>query len=231
MSCNVEDYDCADVGLLLPLVNEYTWSPGARAFIYILGLLWSFLGVSIIADIFMGAIEKITSKTQKVKISDPKADDGYSEIEVIVWNGTVANLTLMALGSSAPEILLSCIEIIIKNNFKAGALGPGTIVGSAAFNLMCITGICILSIPNGEVRKIKSIKVFAITAVFSVFAYIWLILILVVITPDYVDVWEAVVTFIMFPVMVLLAYLADKDHCAKKPEEDTESSHLDLGKS
>ena len=29
---------------------------------------------------------------------------------VLVWNPTIANLTLMALGSSAPEILLSCIE-------------------------------------------------------------------------------------------------------------------------
>ena len=29
-----------------------------------------------------------------------------------VWNYTVANLTLMALGSSAPEILLSIIELL-----------------------------------------------------------------------------------------------------------------------
>jgi len=40
------------------------------------------------------------------------------------WNDTVANLTLMALGSSAPEILLSIIEIL-GNNFYAGKLGPG----------------------------------------------------------------------------------------------------------
>jgi solute carrier family 8 (sodium/calcium exchanger) len=41
----------------------------------------------------------------------------------------------MALGSSAPEILLSVVEIFAKN-FHAGDLGPGTIVGSAAFNLV-----------------------------------------------------------------------------------------------
>jgi solute carrier family 8 (sodium/calcium exchanger) len=34
----------------------------------------------------------------------------------------------MALGSSAPEILLSCIEMF-SHNFYAGDLGPGTIVG------------------------------------------------------------------------------------------------------
>jgi solute carrier family 8 (sodium/calcium exchanger) len=62
----------------------------------------------------------------------------YNRRQVIivkVWNETVANLTLMALGSSAPEILLSVVEIFAKN-FHAGDLGPGTIVGSAAFNLV-----------------------------------------------------------------------------------------------
>ena len=48
------------------------------------------------------------------------------------WNDTVANLTLMALGSSSPEILLSIIEIC-GNNFLAGDLGPGTIVGKLHF--------------------------------------------------------------------------------------------------
>ena len=46
----------------------------------------------------------------------------------------------MALGSSTPEILLATIEII-SLNFKAGDLGPGTIVDSAAFNLLIITAV------------------------------------------------------------------------------------------
>ena len=70
----------------------------------------------------------------------------------------MANLTLMALGSSAPEILLSCIEII-GNRFKAGELGPGTIVGSAAFNLFCITGFCIIGVPLPQTRRIEAINV------------------------------------------------------------------------
>lgn len=228
MSCpDLEDYLCADKGLLLPFVNEYTWAHGARAVIYGIGLFWSFMAVSIIADIFMAGIETITSKTQVVAVADPEAEDGIREVEVQLWNGTVANLTLMALGSSAPEIMLSIIEVF-KNNFFSGDLGPGTIVGSAAFNLMCITGVCIMAIPANETRKIKHIKVFAVTAVFSVVAYIWLIIILIVISPDYVDVWEAVVTMLMLPAMVVLAYMADKDYCSKKPLED-DTEHLDLG--
>jgi len=40
--------------------------------------------------------------------------DGKSRhyVDVPRWNETVANLTLMALGSSAPEILLSVIQTL-----------------------------------------------------------------------------------------------------------------------
>ena len=55
-----------------------------------------------------------------------------------IWNATVANLTLMALGSSAPEILLSIVEVLAEG-FNSGELGPATIVGSAAFNLCAAT--------------------------------------------------------------------------------------------
>lgn len=66
--------------------------------------------------------------------------------KVPVWNPTVANLTLMALGSSAPEILLSVIETVQKLGMKSGELGPSTIVGSAAFNLLVISGVSIFSV-------------------------------------------------------------------------------------
>ena len=54
------------------------------------------------------------------------------------------------------------------------------------------------------------ISVFAVTATFSIFAYLWLIIILKVSSPDVVDLWEAVLTFIFFPTLVLIAYCADK---------------------
>ncbi|XP_065559522.1 sodium/calcium exchanger 2-like isoform X2 [Artemia franciscana] len=203
----LHDYQCSS-GLLLPLINEFTWAVEVRAFLYLFGLLYCFMGVAIIADIFMGAIEKITSTTKKVFLSrGPGVEDEV--LEVRIWNDTVANLTLMALGSSAPEILLSIIEII-GNNFEAGELGPGTIVGSAAFNLMIIAGICIVAIPDGETRRIKGIRVFAVTAAFSLLAYIWLVVVLVAVSPDEVEVWEGLVTLLLFPLLVCMAYLTDK---------------------
>jgi solute carrier family 8 (sodium/calcium exchanger) len=130
-------------------------------------------------------------------------------IEVPVWNDTVANLTLMALGSSAPEILLAVIGIIGKG-FESEKLGPSTIVGSASFNLLAISAVCIAGIPDGEIRRIKNFPVFIITAATSILAYVWLIIVLVVISKDRVEIWEAVLTLLFFPILVIVAYAADK---------------------
>ena len=94
---------CGD-GLFLPGPQP---SPANITF-YLCLLLWSFVGVAIGADVFMVAIEMITSQETTVT---RVVNGQYKEFTVLVWNGTIANLTLMALGSSAPEILLSVIEI------------------------------------------------------------------------------------------------------------------------
>jgi len=52
----------------------------------------------------------------------------------------------MALGSSAPEILLAVIEAASNLGGCPGELGASTIVGSAAFNLLVITAACIYAV-------------------------------------------------------------------------------------
>jgi len=227
--CGLRD-DCQ--GMLLPLVLEITWSRQFRAVLYFVGLLYSFLGIGIVSDLFMGAIEKITSKTKQVAIASA-GNDGPDVIEYPVWNGTVANLTLMALGSSAPEILLSIIGII-GNNFQAEALGPSTIVGSAAFNLLAISAVCISGIPDGETRRIQQFPVFCITAFSCIMAYIWLLIVLVFSSKDKIEVWEAVVTFIFFPILVVVAYCADKGwmnklFCYNPEKPSNKQQQIELG--
>jgi solute carrier family 8 (sodium/calcium exchanger) len=168
--------------------------------------MFFFLGVAIVSDVFMGAIEVITSK--KVRTKDPKTG---RYITTMLWNPTVANLTLMALGSSAPEILLSVIELFSQNMFS-GDLGPSTIVGSAAFNLLCISAVCVMAIPSPEVRLIKDMEVYAVTAFFSIFAYVWLIVILTWHSPNIIDIGEGIITFLFFPILVTFAFMADKGY-------------------
>ncbi|CAD7963580.1 unnamed protein product [Amoebophrya sp. A25] len=192
------DYEAENLGLY------------PRALVYTAALLWLFMGVSVAADLFMEAIEAVTSvrKNTMVTAKNQNGDDVQRIVTYKVWNGTIANLTLMALGSSAPEILLSIIELM-GNDYKAGELGPSTIVGSAAFNLLVISACCVYAIPSGEIRKIAGIDAYCCTAFFSVFAYIWLLVVLQIWSPDVVELPEAAITFAFFPLLVILAYLAD----------------------
>ena len=119
----------------------------------------------------------ITSQTRTVKVYDKEKQE-MREVTVNIWNPTVANLTLMALGSSAPEIMLSCIETISNLGKKPGELGPSTIVGSAAFNLLIISAVSIISVPTGEIKKIDDLGVFTVTTISSIFAYIWMFIVL-----------------------------------------------------
>jgi len=200
---------------ILPLIPaENSWPIADRAILYLLFLGYLFLGVAISADCFMAAIEVITAQTTEVEVNG-------ETIEVEVWNSTVANLTLMALGSSAPEILLAVVEVV-SLKFQAGDLGPGTIVGSAAFNLLFITAICISALPfkkneDGsddetmmETRKIEEFGVFVITAISSLWAYFWMVIVLAWWTADEVTILEALITLFMFPVLVWVSWAEDQ---------------------
>ncbi|KAM6956742.1 sodium/calcium exchanger 1b [Aplochiton taeniatus] len=207
-SCS-EAEPCAR-GVILPIWKPQNPSFGdkvARATVYFVALAYMFLGVSIIADRFMASIEVITSQEREITIKKPNGETTTTTVRI--WNETVSNLTLMALGSSAPEILLSVIEVC-GHKFEAGELGPSTIVGSAAFNMFVIIGLCVYVVPDGEVRKVKHLRVFFVTATWSIFAYIWLYLILAVISPGVVQLWEGLLTLFFFPLCVLFAWVADR---------------------
>jgi solute carrier family 8 (sodium/calcium exchanger) len=114
----------------------------------------------------------------------------------------------MALGSSAPEIMLSVIESLKNLGLKAGELGPGSIVGSGAFNLLVITGVSIVSVD--EPKKIYDLGVYSCTALFSLFAYAWMYICLEVTSPGVVSTTEAWLTFFFFFLLVGLAFGFDK---------------------
>lgn len=150
----------------------------------------------------------------------------------------------MALGSSAPEILLSVIETVSTLGSTPGELGPSTIVGSAAFNLLVISAVSIMAVspdieqqdPDPEVpkgvKKINDLGVFGITTVSSIFAYVWLYLVLKVISPNYVELWEAWLTFAFFIILIVAAYFADKANEAKikKKQEKEKKDKIMSGK-
>lgn len=203
---------CQSDCLILPFEGELSWPKEVRGIFYAVGMIYFFIGVSIVADMFMGSIEAITSRRKQVMLPTGKI------VTNRIWNDTVANLTLMALGSSAPEIMLSVIELF-KRDMTMGELGPQTIVGSASFNLFMIVGLCILVIPSTESRYVRQYQVFGVTAVFMFFAYFWLVISISLVSPGIVEIWEALVTLLALPVLVVLSYLSDigaLPTCAKR---------------
>ena len=174
--------------------------------LYLLFMGYMFVGIAIVSDIFMEAIEVITAQTRMVVYVDSFGKD--LQYEETIWNPTIANLSLMALGSSAPEILLSVYETLMYINTVPGELGPSTIVGSAAFNLLIITAVSIMAV--SEVKKIDDVGVFVITSIASLFAYVWMYITLKVWTPEYITVLEALLTLFFFFALIGCSYAADR---------------------
>jgi solute carrier family 8 (sodium/calcium exchanger) len=167
-----------------------------------------FFGIAIISDIFMESIEQITSESKTIELWDSDTKSAVF-IDVPVWNATVANLTLMALGSSAPEILLSIISTVKDLEAEPPDLGPSTIVGSAAFNLLVISALSILSVED-EPKKIYDLGVFAVTSLASLWAYIWVFICLSVSSENEVTLSEGWWTLIFFFMLIVFAYTADR---------------------
>eukprot|EP00352_Strombidinopsis_acuminata_P002921 CAMPEP_0176385862 /NCGR_PEP_ID=MMETSP0126-20121128/35479_1 /TAXON_ID=141414 ORGANISM="Strombidinopsis acuminatum, Strain SPMC142" /NCGR_SAMPLE_ID=MMETSP0126 /ASSEMBLY_ACC=CAM_ASM_000229 /LENGTH=236 /DNA_ID=CAMNT_0017752457 /DNA_START=191 /DNA_END=901 /DNA_ORIENTATION=- len=193
-------------------------SDTAQFIIYMFILFYLFLGIAIVSDVFMEGIEHITSATKEVELAGP--DGKKVTKKVAVWNPTMANLTLMALGSAAPEILLSTMGALTTLGEPGDTLGPSSIVGSASYNLLIVSAVAVMSITPEQddrpgrdesvplgVKRINDLGVFAVTSISSIWAYVWMFMCL----EDYtVTVTEAVVTFSFFIIMVLAAFIADK---------------------
>lgn len=95
--CNSDDQCCADRpedldvcceggkgGMLLPMFGdaEQRWHKGLRGFLYLIGMLWCFLGVAIIADLFMGALPVI--RAIRAWTGDPLRDSRPASATVAV---------------------------------------------------------------------------------------------------------------------------------------------------
>ena len=67
--------NCGD-GLIIPIWKPYDILTGGERFgrgvLYIILMVWLFIGVSIVSDRFMESIEMITAQEKEVTLKDPK---------------------------------------------------------------------------------------------------------------------------------------------------------------
>ncbi|KAG0475774.1 hypothetical protein HPP92_015460 [Vanilla planifolia] len=189
---------------------EVFLSKGTRICLYFAALFYCFIGLSAITGRFFRSMENIVKQTKDVKVVDP-----CTKTEVIkhekVWNYTIADITLLAFGTSFPQISLATIDAVRNiGQLNAGGLGPGTLVGSAAFDLFPIHAVCVVVPKMGALKKISDIGVWLVELFWSFWAYIWLYVILEVWTPKVITVWESFLTVLLFAFLLLHAYAQDK---------------------
>ncbi|KAL4603515.1 hypothetical protein ACB092_10G129000 [Castanea dentata] len=190
--------------------GETALGNGFRAFLYFLGLAYCFIGLSAITARFFLSMENVVKHTRRVVEIDPSTNVEIVKYEK-VWNYTIADITLLAFGTSFPQISLATIDAIRNiGSLDAGGLGPGTLVGSAAFDLFPIHAVCVVVPKAGELKKISDIGVWLVELFWSFWAYIWLYIILEVWTPNVITLSEALLTVLQFGLLLTHAYAQDK---------------------
>ncbi|GFY98699.1 magnesium/proton exchanger [Actinidia rufa] len=190
--------------------GEVALGGGFRTVLYFLGLAYCFIGLSAITARFFRSMENVVKHSRTVVEIDPSTKTEYVRHEK-VWNYAIADITLLAFGTSFPQISLATIDAIRNlGNLYAGGLGPGTLVGSAAFDLFPIHAVCVVVPKAGELKKISDLGVWIVELFWSFWAYIWLYIILEVWTPNIVTVWEALLTVLQFGLLLIHAYAQDK---------------------
>ncbi|KAK9733696.1 hypothetical protein RND81_04G085200 [Saponaria officinalis] len=183
---------------------------GLRTTLYFCGLAYCFIGLSAITARFFRSMENVVKHSHKVVVTDP-----ITKVETVtyekVWNYTIADITLLAFGTSFPQISLATIDAIRNlGSVYAGGLGPGTLVGSAAFDLFPIHAVCVIVPKAGQVKKISDIGVWLVELFWSFWAYVWLYIILEVWTPDEITLLESSLTVLQFGLLLIHAYAQDK---------------------
>mmetsp|Transcript_3057 Transcript_3057/g.7495 ORF Transcript_3057/g.7495 Transcript_3057/m.7495 type:complete len:928 (+) Transcript_3057:85-2868(+) len=204
---NDPEYNAAECTAFFTIPGTALAGKTMLAALYGICIAYIFIGIIIMADTFMGAIEVIVAK--KFHRTKKLADGTVVPYTVRMINPTVANVSLMALGTSLPECVLAVIGVLSTLHSPPDELGPSTIVGTAAYNTCIITALCIGAVPVGVFKKIEKVGVYVMTCIWSLGAYMWMYIVLSVISPNVIEVWEAVITLLFFGVFLLFAYATD----------------------
>lgn len=155
--------------------------PGWLCVFYAIGVLYMFLALAIACDeFFVPALEEMSSPRRMNLSMD------------------VAGATLMAAGGSAPELFTSLF-----GTFQESAVGFGTIVGSAVFNVLFVIAMC--SLLAKEVLTLTWWPLFR-DSLYYALGLVVLAIFTVVNSEGTVEIWEAAVLFAMYIGYILLMW-------------------------
>lgn len=118
---------------------ETTLDHGLRGFLYFLALAYCFIGLSAITDRFFRCMETVVKHSRAVEEIDPSTNAKVIRNKK-VWNYAVADIALLAFGTSFPQISLATIDAIRNiGQLYAGGLPLVTI---STFFSICYETFC-----------------------------------------------------------------------------------------
>jgi magnesium/proton exchanger len=91
--------------------GETLLSSGVRASLYTVALAYCFIGLSVITARFFKSMEQIMKHSREVVSVDPHMNAPVVKREK-VWNFVIADIALLAFGTSFPQISLATIDAI-----------------------------------------------------------------------------------------------------------------------
>ncbi|KAL8580450.1 hypothetical protein ACOMHN_001219 [Nucella lapillus] len=149
--------------------------------IHILITLYMFMGLALVCDRYFIPSLEILCELMKIETD-------------------IAGATLMAAGSSAPELATSVIGVFVAQD----DVGLGTVVGSAIYNVMFVISMCALFATS-------AIHLHWWPMVRDCMAYLFSVLALIFIIYDAVVQWyEAVILIVMYALYVLFMYFNER---------------------
>jgi magnesium/proton exchanger len=109
---------------------------GARASLYAVALAYCFVGLSAVTARFFKSMEQIMRHSREVVVGvDPRTGAPVVRRDK-VWNYTVADIALLAFGTSFPQISLATIDAI-RNLGQLTAGGSTSVVFLFSIYILC----------------------------------------------------------------------------------------------
>lgn len=146
--------------------------------LHFLGMSYMFIAITLVCDRYF--IPALTIIGKKLNFSED-----------------VTGAVLVAAGGSMPELFTSLWGTLVYRT----DVGFGTIIGSGAFNILCLIGICslfakeVLVLSKGPLLR---------DSFFYIITLVVLIIFLSCISPKRMEYWEAICLFLMYIIYLLI---------------------------
>ena len=142
--------------------------------------------------------------------------DGSSKIaKALKIPSLIIGLTLVSIGTSAPELSVSLTSSIKENN----DLSFGNVIGSNIFNVFVVIGCSALFTPMIVSKKIKKYDIPILLGIYGL-----LMIFAFVISPTVIELFEGIIIFaLFFAYIAFLIFRSKNEESVEEEEEDKKS--------